>query len=457
MMTLRIIAVSLCCVLFVFTPLAESAMNTIRIGSRLELFVDHYLIESLEGTQLKLHAPRMMPLSNNPIKGSYMSIIKDSDLYRAYYREMIPGYKGKTYSGNPGEMTCYAESRDGVNWVKPSLGLFEVGGSRANNVILTGSHPYSHNFTPFIDKRPSVPRERRFKALAGVEKKGGLCAFVSEDGIHWQRWRDEPVLPRPKGKAFDSQNVSFWSEAEGCYVAYCRTWKTPHGKLRTISRATSPDYLNWTELKSLHPNVAGEHLYTSGTHPYFRAPHIYIALPTRFMPGRGSSTDIMFMSARGDNPYKRNFMEAFIRPGLDPGAWGNRSNYAAWGVVPTSTREMSIYMRDRRFVLRTDGFVSVNADYREGEMRTKPFIFTGKQLVVNFSTSAAGSLRVEVLSEAGAPIPGYTLDDSSGIVGDSLERVVTWKSGDDVGKLSGTPVRLRFVMQDADLYSIRFK
>ena len=91
----------------------------------------------------------------------------------------------------------------------------------------------------------------------------------------------------------------------------------------------------------MNANTPGEHLYTNGTHPYFRAPHIYIALPTRFQAKRGSTTDIVFMSSRGGNTYDRTFKEAFIRPGLDPASWGNRSNYAAWHVLPTSSTEMS--------------------------------------------------------------------------------------------------------------------
>ena len=62
---------------------------------------------------------------------------------------------------------------------------------------------------------------------------------------------------------------------------------------------------------------------------YFRAPHIYIALPTGFMPDRGNSTDILFMSAPGAGRFTRLFTEAFIRPGVAPANWGNRSNDAA--------------------------------------------------------------------------------------------------------------------------------
>ena len=89
-------------------------------------------------------------------------------------------------------------------------------------------------------------------------------------------------------------------------------------------------------------------------------------------------------------------------------------------------------------------------------MLTKPLRFTGKRLVLNCSTSAAGSIRVEVQDEAGKPLPGFSLPDCAEVYGDSLERAVSWKGG-DVSRLSGQAVRLRFELKDADVYAFRFQ
>ncbi len=432
------------------------ADEPLNIGSRLELFVDYYLIERLDGVQLKLHTPQLAPLSANPPQGGYATVIKDGDLYRLYHRGTIKSYKGQRYDGNPGEITCYMESRDGINWTRPQLGLFEVDGTKKNNVILARAMPFSHNFSPFLDRRPGVAADQRFKALAGVKKSGGLHAFVSADGIHWKKLQDEAVV-KYHSFAFDSQNVSFWSELEQCYVCYFRTWTGGWAQgLRTISRTTSRDFVNWTEPLAMNPNAKGEHLYTSQTHPYFRAPHIYIALPTRLAEDRGALTDVVFMSSRGGNTYDRTFLEAFIRPGLDPKNWTNRANYAALNVVPTTPTEMSIYVSQRRYILRTDGFVSVNAPYNGGRMLTKPFIFDGKHLIINYSTAASGSMRVEVQNSTGESLEGFALADCPEFYGNAIEHIVKWKNGSDLSKLASTPVRLRFVMKDADLFSLRF-
>lgn len=438
----------------------------IRIGDRLEPMVDNCLVDFCQGAALRMQTPQRMPRARQPLVGSYATVIKDGDLYRAFYRSVDPTYRGHASDGNPGEITCYAESRDGHEWTFPKLGLFEVAGSRANNVILARQMPFSHNFSPMLDRRPGVPPQERYKALAGsradvVERLGlpassaGLHAFASPDAIHWKRIAG-PVLVAGR---FDSQNTAFWSEVEKCYVCFLRTLQTPYGHLRTISRATSPDFVHWSEPRPLNPNLPGEHLYTSQTHPYFRAPHIAIALATRFMPTRGNSTEIVLMSARRPDRYERPFLEAFIRPGLDPQRWTNRANYAALGVVPTGPEEMSIYHTGSgdRYVLRTDGFASIHAGADGGRMLTRPVVFKGSRLVLNMSTAASGSLSCEICDLAGAVISGFAREDCVPIVGDRIEYPVSWKKGVDVSRLGGRPVRLRFILQDADLFALRFQ
>lgn len=431
-----------------------------RIGSRLELFVDRAVLDRVDGLALKMHIPQPAPASPAPVRGHYVTVIKDGATYRAYYRDYVTGYKGPYGEGSPGEITCYAESRDGHHWEYPNLGLHDVSGMDGNNVILADAAPFSHNFSPFLDTRPGVSDHERYKALAGVYDggNGGLFAFVSQDGIRWNGLGDRAVITS-EHRAFDSQNVAFWSEAEGCYVCYYRSWDTPHGQLRTITRVTSHDFLDWSPPALMSPNVPGEHLYNSSAQPYFRAPHIYVALPTRFLPERGGITDIMLMTSRRGVRFERTFMEAFIRPGLEPDRWASRANYAAPNVVPTGPDEMSIYLAPsgRRYVLRTDGFASVNAGYGGGEMLTKVLAFTGSELVLNYSTSAAGSIGVELQSPDGRALSGYSLADCLPIVGDEIEGAVCWRHGRDLGALSGQPVRVRFVLQDADIYSMRFR
>ena len=98
----------------------------------------------------------------------------------------------------------------------------------------------------------------------------------------------------------------------------------------------------------------------------------------------------------------------------------------------------------------------MNAGGARGEFSTKPITFEGDKLTLNFATSAAGSIRVEVQDANGQAIPGRTLDECTPIYGDELARTVAWKDGSDLRSLAGKPARLRFAMQDADLFAVQF-
>ena len=464
-------------------PVDSSKPAVVDIGSRRELFVDDLLIGELKETRLKLHQPQqLLRMPPRPF-GHYATVLKDGDRLRLYYRgDKFPGAHWRDGWGkyHEGEVTLYAESVDGgVNWKEPKLGLRDVPQMPKGNVILDVSDDtflVTHNFTPFIDTRPDTPAEQRYKALGGGrypvenwggwktpdERKklrekygpGGLKAFASADGLQWKLLQKEPVLHEDLG-SFDSQNVAFWSDAEERYVAYFRFFKNGQ---RAIRRSTSEDFLHWTEPVDMQANEPGEHLYTSVTQPYFRAPHIYIALPTRFQARTGSITDIVLMATRpGSDRYHRHFKEAFIRPGLGERGWGNRANYITLNAVQTSPTRMSMFMYGGgHFVMRLDGFISVHAEYEPGEFITRPLKFSGGQLELNYSTSGAGRIRVEVQDIDGVPIPEFTLDDCDPIFGDEIAGHVRWKESLDVSSLAGKSVRLRFVMNESDLYSIRF-
>lgn len=466
-------------------PLASLAgESVIDIGDRLQLFVDNLLVDKMEGTSLQLNHPvakeAVLPF-DRPWEGlycGYATVLEDGGRWRLYYR----GSPVNGKDGSNGEVTCLAESGDGIHWTRPNLGLYEYEGVKDNNIVLKDQAPYSHNFSPFRDTKPGVPDNERYKALAGVSESG-LMAFVSSDGLRWNKMQEKPILTEG---AFDSQNLAFWSEAEGCYVCYFRTWnKGGFSGFRTVSRSTSPDFRQWSAPVAMtFGDTPNEHIYTNQTLPYFRAPQIYLAFPARFMPGRkvltpeeaqaigveseysSDCSETCFMTSRGGNRYDRTFMEGFIRPGFGVQNWSSRTNYTAYGLIPTSDSEISLYIQRnygqpthylQRLTIRTDGFVSVNALYRGGELITKPLKFTGDRLILNYSTGAAGSIQVEIQDETGAPLPGYTLGDCPEIIGDRIDGAARWKEKTSVSELAGKTVRLRFVMKDADLYSLQFK
>ena len=251
--------------------------------------------------------------------------------------------------------------------------------------------------------------------------------------------------------------------------------------------------------------------------PYHRAPHLLIGFPVRYVdranapstssdndqagPERirqwpaslralpdaeqrrtraaaserfGSAlTEALFMASRDGTTFKR-WNEGFLRPGIErAGTWNYGHMFVAWRLVETKSAlegapdELSLYATEgywtgrgtalRRYTLRLDGFVSLNAPMSGGDLVTKPVVFAGKTLSLNFATSAAGSLRVELLDRSGKPLPGYTFDDCDELFGDTLDRTVTWKSRADLSSLTGRVVRIRFVLRDADLFAFQFR
>jgi len=487
---------------FVTTGFVTNAAEPVDIGSRRELLVDRALVDQLEGgAEFRLHAPTRREVAikyDQPWEGNasgYATVFQDGDIYRMYYRGHRYLVDDKPLRQAQSEVVCYAESKDGINWTKPKLNQFPWKGSKENNIIWMGG-PETHNFAPFKDTNPDCPDDERYKAIGGTVTSKGLLTFKSADGVHWSKLSDKPVVT--KG-AFDSHNTCFWDAEEKRYVMYVRYFSQGQFKgLRSIGVSFSSDFTNWSEPVGIeYPGSPPQQMYTNQIAPYYRAPHILMGFPTRYVARQLNEhgkrlppvalrdrltkaykrvgtdlTDGVFMTSRDGQSFRR-WDEAFLRPGPEKaGHWIYGDNYQAYGLWETKSpiagapNEISMHFTEhawldddhqsRRYTIRLDGFVSLHAPYAGGELVTKPLKFQGDHLMMNYSTSAAGGIRVEIQDAAGQPLPGFALDDCLEHYGDSVKQQVGWKGGADVSALVGKPVRLRFVLKDADLYSYQF-
>ncbi len=448
------------------------------MGSQVELLVDDFLIGTHTGVKWQGHQPeaREVVLTCDKLwegnTSAYYTFFQDGDIYRAYYRGSH--FDEVTKKGGHPEFTCYAESRDGITWTKPSLGLFEFQGSKANNIVWAGAEG-THNFSPFKDTHPQCAPEARYKAVSGGtmkvngKKKEVLYAYQSPDGLNWKLLTEKPVITHG---AFDSQNIAYFDELRGEYRAYWRYftegttdengWK-PAG-LRAIRTATSNDFVYWeNEVDLSYDDTVPEQLYTNAVLPYFRAPQLFIGFPTRYQP-KHQQVEPIFMSSRDGAQFKR-WSQELIPITAPKDRDGNRSNYMTRGLLalPGQEREISVYAteayykgpgsRVRRFVFRTDGFVSARAEGK-GDMVTKPLTFTGNELIVNLVSK--GRSAFELQDEAGQPIPGFTLNDCMPFSGDEVAHCIQWKGG-SLPSLVGKTIRLRAALEQADWYSFQFK
>ena len=498
------------------TAFASDA-EVVDIGSRLEMFVDRFLIERMDGTHLKLHKPtarEVVIVHDEPWEGNTSGghrIILDDGKYRMWYRGSHNIPRGKkadpesnvTRLSGDHQFVCYAESTDGIHWTKPHLGMVEHQGSKANNILWSaemtrrpkGLRPCHLPWGVFKDTNPAAPDSERYKAISGAPR-AGIYAFVSPDGIHWQQIGEGPILRETV--FMDYTTSTFWDPNLRKYAAYLRDWwpggiggDAIEGNVRAVRYTTSDDFRHWApperKVSFSEELTRSEQLYTTCVRPYYRAQHLYLGFPKRYTHARSDNctNDGLFMSSR-DGLHFKLWREAIIRPGLQDERWVNRNNTTALGVMETKSvipglpNQLSIYSSEgyyggpdglgnrcrlRRYTYRMDGFVSIQASPEGGEFVTRPLVFRGKQLVLNFSTSAPGYIRVEIQDADGKPIEGFTLADSPTVYGDNIEYVMRWrkrgakkgKYTSDVGRLAGKPVRLRFVMKEADLFTLRFR
>lgn len=486
----------------------------IYIGSRRELFWDDFIIDEATAT-LRQHKPirKNAVMDTNDKWGGefcgYPVVLKDGDIIRLYYVSgRIILRDDFANSGHHGPVTiCYAESHDGgKSFIKPDLGLFEHNGSKYNNIILTvgGDVKAIDNFAVFKDTNPNCPKNELYKAVAdnGTVSENSydraLCYYKSADGIHFTLGGQMIT-----GGWFDSLNCCFWDKHSEQYFVYMRDW--PEGyhrkrgeamgtKYRGIRYSTSKDFKTWTECKPLDfGNAEIVELYTNTIKPYYRADHVFLGMPSRYierdkwepnfdylsnpdhrrlrcgvnMRYGTVITDCVLITSRDGKKFNRQ-SEAFMTPGPERfGNWVYGDCYMTLGLIETTSdlddapNEISFYCFDYhwiqkqvlyRYTIRQDGFLSYYSPYKESYIITKLIIFEGSRLTLNMATSAIGYIKVNILDENGKQIPGY---ESYEVFGDSLDREVVFDK--DISELSGNPVKFEIKMSDADIFSFKFE
>jgi hypothetical protein len=314
------------------------------------------------------------------------------------------------------------------------------------------------------------------------------------------------LLPVPG--VFDSYNVVFWDEVDKEYKMYIRDFHDYDGSrsnyyprddimepcYRDVCLTRSKDFIHWTKPEQIKYTDGDIHIqmYTNQIIKYPRA-NIFLGMPTRYVNrvkdsvnfkylpdwygqraeyiSKGErhgtvATDCVLITSRDGMTFDR-YPEAFWAPGLEKTRnWQYGEGYFSHGIVETECdendklTEYSFYDSEGRwgelskivrYTVRLDGFFSWFADYNGGTVTTKPISFDGDALEINFATSALGHVRITVCDENGNALEGY---DSGKLFGNSLSRPVDFEK--PLEALAGKPIRIKFELKDADLYSFKF-
>jgi hypothetical protein len=502
----------------VYSASLLAAGQPIDVGSRRQLLMDDKFVQQGRGVHYVVHRPQKTGeqiIASEPeaALGGYHSVLFHAGVYHLWY--------------TAGGCVLYARSSDGIHWEKPKLALGGDDSGNTNrlqpNCVLGqgvgGVKEGMHGLMVFLD--PKAGDADQFKLVANPsEFDSQLQIFASPDGLHWRHAFTNVVTftNSVKPHHLDSQNVIFWDDRIGKYVAYFRkNVREPGSQGRMVARAESselaffakaedspvvlqadPDHV--VQSGSKKERLALLDVYTNGALRYPWAEDAYLMFPTEYYhygsqiaefnkqaPVNAGVLDTCFASSRDGIKWERYDHRPFVGLGMK-GAFDSKRIYMVYGVVPArNINELYMYYLgtsathgwDRneennrlltsadvaptgaaaisRVVLRRDGFVSVRAPFEGGEFTTPLLRFAGEQLLLNVNTSACGELRVEILDEAGKAVPGFALQDCDLVhTANEINRVVKWKGGSSVKDLEGKPVRLRFVMRDLDLYAFQF-
>ncbi len=497
----------------------------ISLGSQREFFWDDYMIDSEKTTASHVvHHPvrrDVVMVHDKPWEGdgcNYYNMVFDGTVgrYRLYYLAWEMLNPERTEHTMADIKVCVLESRDGIHWERPNLGIHEFAGSRDNNIVLMKTAfpglPGIDNFFVTLDENPNPVVPGRFKATMAYwrrEEDGthyrALYSLISEDGIHF---RHQGIVTE-KGR-FDSLNVMQWFPGTGLYHCYIRDFHHPadengvrrdveiseeHGlneAIRDIRVLTSSDFIHWTEPQMLKFNDVEDHpLYTSCISPYPLNRNVLVGFPTRYVerqrwtrnfdrlcgaekrrsrsaihPRYGmTTTDCVFMCSRdGLNWYRHD--DAFMRPGPEqPLNWVYGDCYPAVGLISTPSAipgadpEMSLFVHENHWS-------GLPACIVRHTLRWDGFVslhagIRPEKVVTKEFTFAGSELRINFETSARGWMRITLRNTETGeklhsdeLFGNRINRIVDFDG--DVAKFSGSPVIMEIELCDADVYAFEF-
>lgn len=395
--------------------------------------------------------------------------------------------------GNGASGSGYATSKDGIHWEKPVVGVVDFKGNKQNNLVMVRGDPQAFTQHIFID--PHAPPETRYKGMIGPR---GRQPIVSADGFVFTKL-DVPPIPS------EDESQIYWDEVKQRYI-FTVKHNGPFG--RSVYLSLSDDFLHWTDPELIyhanaldqklgadyirevesnsklwrptinHPDEYNVEIYNM---PVFRYEELYIGLPNYFEssgkipPPRGnqdgvnspklaSSRDLRSWTRVGDRSHFLPISEmgegvldtGQVFAASHPIRMGDELWFYYTGIDvrhrPNVPKVIDEYRGGIHLAkLRLDGFVSMRGADENSFIETRPLRIEGNKLVIN--GVARGQITAEITDAQGRhALPGWSREECDPVTGDQLSAELSW-SGRDLAELAGKHVRVRFYVDDADLYA----
>jgi hypothetical protein len=417
------------------------------------------------------------------------------------YQLWYQAYSGKLAKDKANRcVVCYAESRDGVEWEKPNLGLHSYNGVKDTNIVLVGNGGHSVNYgnSVVVDPRDADSNKRYKMAYWDFARTNegefpGLCVAFSPDGIHWTKHPQAPLLKagytaRGKEVAFAGDRndwdvpLSISDAMDAIYdpqrdkfVIYHKMWiDGPDGTnawKHVMGRTESDDFIQWSNPEIvMAPDDADPTTVEFHHSPVFYYGGRYFSLLQILDRSENNGViDVELAVSRDGLKWERPFRRDYFLPRNKLGTFdgGNLTTNGTpvfledefrfyYGGGSGGAISQDIYAVDSGIGLATmprDRFAGLRPRDKVAQITTKPVEFgRGTHLTVNADASG-GAIHVELLDANGHRLRGFTKDDSMKITGDSLTHVVRWK--EDARQLPMGQYWLRLHLVDhADVFAV---
>ena len=362
---------------------------------------------------------------------------------------------------------CYAVSKDGISWEKPSLGLVEFQGNRDNNLVLRADPDSGEPHGAGISKDLNDPDpNRQYKMFFNRFNRKVprtdpryryMCAGFSRDGLIWKDFQPCRETEAPG----DTHSNWFWAPELSRYVGITRLIEGQ----RLVARTESQDFLHWTKAQVVLRALPGERNRQTYAMPSFPYANVYLGLVMMINKnGRMDTVDCELAWSPDTVHWERICPGTPLIPRGPEGAYDSKCLYAAFQPIVLEN-EIRLYyggnngehtdFRDGFFCLarlRPDGFAAMapQAGGAPGEVLTRPLTMTGRQ--IRISADAAGGLVTASIVDPS----GRVLAETEPLRADVTSGLLRWKKLRNLARFAGLSIQLRFHLEAARLYAFSF-